>query len=74
LVRDAALELEQAGARALGYCADITDKEAVDRVAAEVLEDFGCVDILVNNAGGSFGLGLGRGPLLEVTPDDFDGA
>ena len=35
-------------------------------------EAFGRLDILVNNAGGSFGRTFNRGPLLGLTPKDFE--
>ncbi len=38
-----------------GYCyaCDVTDKDAVEKLAAEVIERFGHVDYLVNGAGGN---------------------
>lgn len=39
------------GAQAMGYTLDVTDREAVDRVVADVVARFGRVDVLVNNAG-----------------------
>ena len=38
-----------------GYCyaCDVTDKNAVEKLAAEVIEQFGHVDYLVNGAGGN---------------------
>jgi NAD(P)-dependent dehydrogenase (short-subunit alcohol dehydrogenase family) len=41
----------QIGDQHLGVVASVTDKAAVDRAAAQVLEKFGRIDILVNNAG-----------------------
>jgi short-subunit dehydrogenase len=32
---------------------DLSDFDAIDRVAAEILEAYGCVDVLINNAGRS---------------------
>ena len=40
-----------AGGSVKCYGADVTDRAAVEKVAAEVLADFGKVDILINNAG-----------------------
>lgn len=48
---------------------DVTDRGAVDALAAATVEEFGGVDVLVNNAGGA---GPG-GPLHEVAPDDWEG-
>jgi 3-oxoacyl-[acyl-carrier protein] reductase len=36
---------------ARSYAVDVSDHEAVEKIGAKVLEDFGRVDILVNNAG-----------------------
>src|SRR3954447_4354558 len=36
---------------ARSYSVDVSDHEAVEKIGAKVLEDFGRVDILVNNAG-----------------------
>src|SRR3954467_4627488 len=36
---------------AQSYAVDVSDHEAVEKIGAKVLEDFGRVDILVNNAG-----------------------
>lgn len=54
------------GRRALIVPADITDEDAVEAVAAEVVERFGRVDILVNNAGMAH-----VAPLLELTLQDL---
>ncbi len=45
--------LEKAGGEAYVYPCDLTDLADIDRMAAEVLKDFGQVDVLVNNAGRS---------------------
>ena len=46
-----ASRLKQAGRRALVVQADMTDGEAISKMARQVLEAFGRIDILVNNAG-----------------------
>jgi len=46
-----AARLKQDGRRALVVQADMTDEEAIARMAREALEAFGRIDILVNNAG-----------------------
>ena len=45
----AAAEIEAAGGRALGLCADVADRGAVDGAFARVLREFGECDILVLN-------------------------
>jgi 3-oxoacyl-[acyl-carrier protein] reductase len=48
---DRADELGQAGVRAVGVVADLTDEEQVRRAAGEVTEALGTPTVLVNNAG-----------------------
>jgi len=48
---DRVRELRDGGHTAEGYVADLTDRAAVGRVVADVLDRFGTIDILVNNAG-----------------------
>ena len=48
---DRVRELRAGGHTAEGYVADLTDRAAVGRVVADVLDRFGRIDILVNNAG-----------------------
>lgn len=43
--------IEEAGGRVHGWHLDVSDGQAVDRVFADVVEQFGGIDILVNNAG-----------------------
>ncbi|MGO4937855.1 gluconate 5-dehydrogenase [Fundicoccus sp. Sow4_H7] len=42
---------EEAGIKAHGYVANVTDEDAVNELVAKINEDVGVVDILVNNAG-----------------------
>ncbi|MEY3487331.1 MAG: hypothetical protein RL075_1336, partial [Pseudomonadota bacterium] len=39
------------GAQAIGCLMDVTDREMVDAVVAQVKNQFGRIDVLVNNAG-----------------------
>lgn len=39
------------GAHTLGFALNVTDREALDHMAAAVKERFGSIDVLVNNAG-----------------------
>ena len=49
---DAALALVRArGAQAMGLALNVTDRDALDHMAAGVKERFGSIDVLVNNAG-----------------------
>jgi NAD(P)-dependent dehydrogenase (short-subunit alcohol dehydrogenase family) len=54
------------GDRAIAIPADISDPAACERLIADVHSRFGRIDVLVNNAGINR-----RGPLLELTPDDW---
>jgi len=50
-VHDRVRDLEQAGVRAIGLIADLTDPAAAEDVVAVVVQQAGTLDILVNNAG-----------------------
>ena len=41
------------GRRGLAVPTDVTDREALERLVARTVEEFGRLDILVNNAGGT---------------------
>ena len=55
-----------------GHCrphaADVTDREAVDAMIADVLDEGGRIDILVNNAG----IAGPTGKVDEIAPEDWD--
>jgi NAD(P)-dependent dehydrogenase (short-subunit alcohol dehydrogenase family) len=59
--------VEARGGVAQGWALDVTDLEAVVRVAAEVEAAFGPVTLLVNNAGTA----QAPGPLWEADPGDW---
>lgn len=44
-------QCEAAGAQAVGYVMDVTNREQVESVVAQVKERFGRIDALINNAG-----------------------
>ena len=49
---DAAVaQCQEAGAKALGWVVDVTQREMVDDMVQQVLNQFGRIDVLVNNAG-----------------------
>ena len=57
----------ETGQRAVAITADVTDPEAVDRMAAEAEAALGRVDILINNAGVNI-----RGAAHELSVADWD--
>ena len=57
---------EEAGIKAHGYVADVTDEEAINRMVAEIEKEVGIIDILVNNAGI-----IKRIPMHEMTAAEF---
>jgi NAD(P)-dependent dehydrogenase (short-subunit alcohol dehydrogenase family) len=61
-VEAVARELRSAGHKAWGVVADVTDEEAVGRLAREAEELVGEVDVLVNNAGAA-----SSAPLVKLT-------
>ena len=48
---EVAKEIEDKGGKAIGFCVDVTDLEAIQAMVGQTLEAWGKVDILVNNAG-----------------------
>lgn len=49
---DAAVQIcRGAGAQADGFVMDVTQRDMVDGVVAQVIDDYGRIDVLVNNAG-----------------------
>lgn len=55
------------GVDAIGIKTDVTKKEQIDDMIAQVLEHFGQIDILVNNAGMNV-----RKPVIEYTENEWD--
>lgn len=65
----AAAALRDGGARAVACPGDVSDPAQVAACVARAVEEFGALDVLVNNAAAAM---LGRGPLLDLDPDDWD--
>ena len=60
-------EIEKLGRRSMVVKVDTSRKSDVENMVQKVMDQFGVVDILLNNAGI-----LIRGPLLDMTEDDWD--
>ena len=56
------------GGRAIAVATDVTDKAAVEALAAAAVSEFGHLDIWVNNAGGS----PIQAPLTELDADEWE--
>jgi NAD(P)-dependent dehydrogenase (short-subunit alcohol dehydrogenase family) len=50
-----------------GYVCDVTQREACQRVAEQVIKDFGAVDVLINNAGITQPIRI-----LDIKPENYD--
>jgi 3-oxoacyl-[acyl-carrier protein] reductase len=59
-------EIEAAGGSAIGIQLDVTDRDAVEAMAARVMQEWGRIDILVANAGG------GRGRPVDTKASTLD--
>lgn len=67
-VLKAAYDIHQAtGRRTVGLVCDVTDKDSVDSVVRQTLEQLGGIDILVNNAGTTV-----RRTAFEVSDEEWD--
>lgn len=62
-----AADIEAKGGRAIGLRADVTDRDRVTEVMAEIADTLGSIDILMNNAGV-----LRDRMLFKMTDDDWD--
>ncbi|MDR1589697.1 MAG: SDR family NAD(P)-dependent oxidoreductase [Oscillospiraceae bacterium] len=59
---------EENGARALGLCFSVTDRDAFEKAVDETEAKFGNIHLLCNNAG----IGCAHGPLWEMSYKDTD--
>jgi NAD(P)-dependent dehydrogenase (short-subunit alcohol dehydrogenase family) len=66
-IEAAASAARERGVQALAVAADVTDRGAVDAMAARVRDELGHVDLLVNNAGRVQSIG----PPWEADPDEW---
>lgn len=57
---------DEAGIKAHGYIADVTDEDAINEMVAKIENEVGVIDILVNNAGI-----IKRIPMHEMTAAEF---
>lgn len=60
-------EIDDAGYRALGYNADVTNNKAIKKLFKKIYNEFGKIDILVNNAGITK-----DGLLMKMKEEDWD--
>ena len=59
--------VEEEGGRGMAFAADVTDRQAVERMVAEVERKLGPVDLLANNAGHA----TEAGPFWEAEPEEW---
>jgi 7-alpha-hydroxysteroid dehydrogenase len=67
-------EVQALGRQALAVPTDVTDPNDIENLIGAAHKQFGRIDILVNNAGGPSGSTFSRGPLLDLTMQDFRGS
>ncbi|MFF3288554.1 SDR family oxidoreductase [Streptomyces sp. NPDC003023] len=64
--RTAAAARREGAANAWGETVDVSDEQAMEKLAEKVAAEYGIVDVLVNNAG----IGL-AGPFMDTSSDDW---
>ncbi len=62
-----AQELNQQGTQVKIFAADVSDRQAAENIAAEILGEYSGLDLLINNAGIGF-----HGELAEMSPHDWE--
>jgi NAD(P)-dependent dehydrogenase (short-subunit alcohol dehydrogenase family) len=67
-VEAVAASIRDGGGQAIAVPTDVTDTDAVDRLAQAAVSEFGSLTIWVNNAGGS----PARLPMTELSREDWD--
>jgi NAD(P)-dependent dehydrogenase (short-subunit alcohol dehydrogenase family) len=67
-VEAVAASIRDSGGQAIAVPTDVTDTDAVDRLAQAAVAEFGALSIWVNNAGGS----PARLPMTELSREDWD--
>lgn len=65
-------EIAAAGGKVASYACDVTDREAVEALAAKVIERFGKCDYLVNGAGGNNSKATPKIPAFDPRELDED--
>lgn len=60
--------VKEAGSKSIAIKADVTSKDDVQKMAKQVVDEYGKIDILINVAGAI----LGGGPLVEQNEDTWD--
>jgi NAD(P)-dependent dehydrogenase (short-subunit alcohol dehydrogenase family) len=64
---DVVAEITAAGGSAAASCESVSDPAGAESIVDTALSAFGRIDVMVTNAGADR-----RGPVLELTPDDWD--
>lgn len=67
LVKEVAAEIRATGVRSLAIPSDVLQRESLEKLAEEVLKEFGSVDILLNSAGKTK-----RTPTLQVEDAEWN--
>jgi NAD(P)-dependent dehydrogenase (short-subunit alcohol dehydrogenase family) len=70
VIEEARKKIEAMGRKVIGVPTDVTQAEDIQRLIDQTMETFGKID---NNAGSTWGVNFRRGPLLEMTEQDFYG-